>query len=98
MREKGILRAVAKQMRVGVMRRTVWVVVMGLLVLAVVAQSVALVERRAHDEFTAAQIEPDGRVIKTPPLLPRFAPAPQIESARQKAQSSKKSRSQPDDR
>src|SRR5439155_12235592 len=97
MREKGIVRAVAKQMRVGVMRRTVWVVVMGLLVLAVVAQSVALVERRAHDEFTAAQIEPDGRVIKIPPL-PRFAPAPQIETARQKAQSTKKSRSQPDDR
>jgi hypothetical protein len=97
---KSVSRDAAKQMRVGVMRRTVWVVVMGLLVLAVVAQSVALVERRPADEFNEFQIQPDGRVVKirSVPFPPRFiGPMPQIESSRQRAQSNKKSRPQPDD-
>jgi len=54
------------------MRRTVWIVVLGLLVLAVVAQSVALVQNRRMDEFTDWRVEPDGRVIKIRTVPPRF--------------------------
>src|SRR3954447_4834943 len=86
-------------MRVGVMRRTVWVVVMGLLVLAVVAQSVALVERRSSDEFNEIQVQPDGRTISIRSMPPRFGvPTPPWESARKKATANKKDRPQVDDR
>jgi len=81
------------------MRRTVWVVVMGLLVLAVVAQSVALVERRSSDEFNEIQIQPDGRTISIRSMPPRFGvPTPPWESARKKATANKKDRAQADDR
>jgi hypothetical protein len=81
------------------MRRTVWVVVMGLLVMAVVAQSVTLVERRSSDEFNEIQIQPDGRTISIRSMPPRFGvPTPPWESARKKATANKKERSQADDR
>jgi len=81
------------------MRRTVWVVVMGLLVLAVVAQSVTLVERRSSDEFNEIQIQPDGRTISIRSTQPRFGvPTPPWESARKKATANKKDRPQVDDR
>jgi len=53
------------------MRRTVWMVVMGLLVLAVVAQSVTLVRSRHYDEFTDIRVEPDGRTFKVRTEAPR---------------------------
>ena len=58
------------------MRRTVWIVVLGLLVLAVVAQSVALVQNRRMDEFTDWRVEPDGRVIKIRTVPPCFGRRP----------------------
>ena len=49
------------------MRRTVWIVVLGLLVLAVVAQSVALVPRpaygRIHGYFTSMPMDGSGRFV-----------------------------------
>jgi hypothetical protein len=50
-------------------------VVLGLLVLAVVAQSVALVQNRHYDEFTEVRVEPDGRVIKVRNMPARFPSA-----------------------
>jgi hypothetical protein len=46
-------------------------VVMGLLVLAVVAQSVTLVRSRHYDEFTDIRVEPDGRTFKVRTAAPR---------------------------
>jgi hypothetical protein len=82
------------------MRRTVWVVVLTLLVLAVVAQSITLVERRHYDEFTEYREGPDGRVVKIR-NVPRFA-VPVISSSRAEASpsrgnSSKKTKPAPPD-
>lgn len=83
------------------MRRTVWVVVLTLLVLAVVAQSITLVERRSYDEFTEFVQQPDGRIVKVRNLPPRFG-APVISASRAEASqvrgsSSKKSKPAPPD-
>jgi hypothetical protein len=68
-------------------------VILALLVLAVIAQSVVLVERRASDEFTEFRVEPDGRIVKIRSLPPRFGGSPsEIELARRGSSSTKKSR------
>jgi hypothetical protein len=74
------------------MRRTVWVVVLTLLVLAVVAQSIAVVEHRSFDEFTEFREQPDGRVIKIRNLPPRFG-TPVISASRADASQTRSSTS-----
>jgi hypothetical protein len=71
------------------MRRTVWMVVMGLLVLAVVAQSVTLVRNRHFDEFTDIRVEPDGRTFKVRNTAPRY---PSMSSRDSRARSGSSSR------
>src|SRR5262245_40697687 len=80
------------------MRRTVWIVVLGLLVLAVVAQSVALVQQRSADEFTEFQVGPDGRIVKVRTLSSRYGvTTSQAESTQKRGQaSSKRARIQDD--
>jgi hypothetical protein len=61
-----------RRIEVTVMRRTVWIVLFTLLVLAVIGQSIALVERRTHGDSYTAQIEPDGSVVRMRTVPPRF--------------------------
>jgi len=59
------------------MRRKVWVAVFGLLVLAVVAQSMVLVERRSSGNDWEFQVGPNGRTYKIKSgSSRRFAPEP----------------------
>lgn len=83
------------------MRRTVWIVVLTLLVLAVVAQSITLVERRSYDEFVEFVQQPDGRIIKVRTVPPRFGgptiTAQRAEASTQRSSSSRRAKPAPAD-
>jgi hypothetical protein len=72
------------------MRRTVWMVVFGLLVLAVIAQSIALVERRSPDEPFGERSRSAMRVYATQPRNAQMAES-EREGARKKPTTSRTS-------